>query len=119
VVLYVEVSPPTTATAAAVLRAYREAARREDGNLRCEIVQRVGHENQFVVLVAWQDQKAFEAHATRASATEMREKIGAIRNAPIDERVHAGLATGALDTRAPKDAVYVVTHVDVIPPLPD
>src|SRR5262249_35853091 len=83
------------------------------------IVQRVGHENQFVVLVAWQDQKAFEAHATRASATEMREKIGAIRNAPIDERVHAGLATGALDTRAPKDAGSVVTHVELIPPGQD
>ena len=118
-VIYVEVMPTATATAATVLRAYREATRREDGNLRSEIVQRIGHPNQFVALAAWRDQQAFDAHATRASATEMREKIAAIRNAPTDERVHVVLVPGPLDARAPGEALYVVTHVDVIPPKKD
>ena len=119
VVTYVEVMPTAAATTAVVLRSYRDAVRREDGNLRCEIVERIGQPNQFVALVAWRDQKAFDANAARVSTTEMREKIAAIRNAPTDERVHVGLATGPLDISAPKEAVYVVTHVDVIPPRKD
>ena len=119
VVSYVEVMPTATAAAAAPLRAYREAVRREEGNVRAEIVQRVGQPNQFAILLVWKDQKAFDANATRASTQEMREKIAAIRNAPTDERVHVSLATGPLDAHVPKDAVYVVTHVDVIPPRKD
>ncbi|HXJ80833.1 MAG TPA: antibiotic biosynthesis monooxygenase [Candidatus Methylomirabilis sp.] len=118
-VIYVEVMPTATATAAARLRSYREATRKEDGNLRGEIIQRISHPNQFVVLAAWRDQKAFEAHAVGTSSTEMRAQITAIRNAPTDERVHVGLALGPPDRRAPNDAVYVVTHVDVIPPRKD
>jgi quinol monooxygenase YgiN len=116
VVMYVEVMPTAGAT---LLRAYRDAVRREDGNLRCEIAERIGQPNQFVMLLVWRDQKAFDANAARASTSEMREKIAAIRNAPTDERVHVSLATGPLDVRAPKEAVYVVTHVDVIPPRKD
>src|SRR5262245_16527648 len=119
VVSYVEVMPTATAAAATLLRAYREAVRREDRNQRAEIVQRIGQPNQFVVLLAWKDQKAFDANAARASAQDMRDKIAAIRNAPTDERVHVSLATGSLDARVPKEAVYVVTHVDVIPPRKD
>src|SRR5262245_17077505 len=58
VVTYVEVMPTAAATAGAVLRGYRDAVRREDGNLRCEIVERIGQPNQFVVLLVWRDQKA-------------------------------------------------------------
>jgi quinol monooxygenase YgiN len=111
--------PTAAASGAAVLRAYRDAVRAEDGNLRCEIVERIGQPNQFAAVIEWRDQKAFDAHAARASAREMREKVAAIRNAPADERVHVGLAIGPLGARVPNEAVYVVTHVDVIPPRKD
>src|SRR5262245_29274158 len=94
---YVEVMPTAVATAALLLRAYREATRKEDGNLRCETVQRISQPNQFVVLSAWRDQRAFEAHAARTSSTGMRERVAAIRNAPTDERVHSGLVLGPLE----------------------
>src|SRR5262245_11987299 len=119
VVSYVEGMPTATAAAPTRLRAYREAVRREEGNQWAEIVQRIGQPNQFVMLLAWKDQKAFDANAARACTHEMREKIAAIRYAPIDERVHVSLATGSLDAHVPKEAVYVVTHVDVIPPRKD
>jgi len=119
VVMYVEVMPSAAATGATLLRVYRDAVRREAGNLRCEVVERIGQPNQFVMLLAWRDQKSFDANAARATTVEMRDKIAAIRNAPTDERVHVGLATGLPDARAPKEAVYVVTHVDVIPPRKD
>src|SRR5215475_6326363 len=80
VVSYVEVMPTATASASTLLRAYREAVRREEANQRVEIVQRLGQPNQFAVLVVWKDQKAFDANAARPSTQEMREKIAAIRN---------------------------------------
>ena len=47
------------------------------------------------------------------------ERIQAIRNAPIDERVHVGVSVGPVSPGPAGDAVYVVTHVDVIPPRKD
>ena len=118
-VLYVEVRPTARADATAELERYRDAARREDGNLRSEVVSRIGQPHQFVVLSVRKDQKAHEAHGKSASAAQMREKIQAIRVAPLDERVHIGVSAGPLQPGLSGDAVYIVTHVDVIPPRKD
>jgi len=118
-VIYVEVMPTAIAEGGALLRRYRAATRTEDGNLRCEVVQRIGQPHQFAVVEVWRDQKAFEAHANSASSTDARGKIVAIRNAPTDERVHTGLSVGPIASTPAAGAVYVVTHVDVIPPRKD
>jgi quinol monooxygenase YgiN len=118
-VTYVEVMPTSKADAVALLRRYREATRKEGGNLRCEAAQRIDQPHQFVVLEIWKDQKAFEAHGKGTNLTETREKIAAIRNAPTDERVHTGLSIGPIDVSSPRDAIVVATHVDVIPPRKD
>ena len=98
------------------LKRYRDATRAEDGNMRCELVSRIGQPHQFAILEVWKDQKAFEAHGKGASATQLREKVHAIHSAPLDERVHVGVSVGPLQPGPAGDAVYVVTHVDVIPP---
>jgi len=118
-VIYVEVMPTSKSDATVVLRRYRDAARKEGGNLRCEIAQRIDQPHQFVILSIWKDQKSWEAHGKGAASMEMREKIAAIRNAPTDERVHIGLSIGPIDVTASRDAVLVATHVDVIPPRKD
>ena len=118
-VIYVEVMPTSKSDATVVLRRYREAARKEGGNLRCEVAQRIDQPHQFVILSIWKDQKAWEAHGKGAASMEMREKVAAVRNAPTDERVHIGLSIGPIDVTAPRDAVFVATHVDVIPPRKD
>ena len=118
-VIYVEVMPTSKSDATVVLRRYREAARKEGGNLRCEVAQRIDQPHQFVILSIWKDQKAWEAHGKGAASMEMREKVAAVRNAPTDERVHIGLSVGPIDVTAPRDAVFVATHVDVIPPRKD
>ena len=118
-VTYVEVMPPSATAALAVLKRYREAAGREDGNLRSEVAQRIGEPHEFVVLAVWRDRAAFEAHAKGTSSTDMRERIAAIRNAPTDERVHTALSVGRLESKITHGAMYVVTHVDVIPPRKD
>ena len=119
-VTYVEVMPTSKADAATVLRRYREAAQKEGGNLRCEVVQRIDQPHQFATLEIWKDQEAFEAHGRSAATTEMREKIAAIRNAPTDERVHTALSIGPIDASGgARGGIYVATHVDVIPPRKD
>ena len=118
-VIYVEVMPTATVEGGTLLRRYRAATRTEEGNLRCEVVQRIGQPHQFAILEVWRDQKAFEAHANGASSTDARGKIVAIRNAPTDERVHTGLSVGPIASTPAAGAVYVVTHVDVIPPRKD
>jgi quinol monooxygenase YgiN len=118
-VIYVEVMPSSTADGLALLKRYREATRKEEGSLRCELVQRLGQGHQFVVLEVWKDAKAFEAHARGPSSLDMREKIALIRNAPTDERVHTALSVGPIASAPAGNAIYVVTHVDVIPPRKD
>jgi quinol monooxygenase YgiN len=118
-VTYIEVMPTSKAEAATLLRRYREAAQKEGGNLRCEVVQRIDQPHQFAVLEIWKDQAAFEAHGKSASTTETRDKIAAIRNAPTDERVHTALSIGPIDAPAARGGIYVATHVDVIPPRKD
>jgi quinol monooxygenase YgiN len=116
VVTYVEVMPTSRADGLAALRRYRDATRAEDGSLRCEVVSRLGQPHQFVVLEAWKDRGAFEAHGKSPTTAQMRERVQAIRNAPLDERVHTAASVGPLASGPGGDAVYVVTHVDVIPP---
>ena len=118
-VVYVEVMPTSQADGLAALRHYRDATRAEAGNLRCEVASRVGQPHQLVVLEAWKDQQAYDTHAKSPSALQLREKIQAIRNAPLDERVHTGVSVGPLQPGPGGAAVYVVTHVDVIPPRKD
>src|SRR5258708_5388576 len=61
VVTYFEARPPARAEAAAALKAQRDAARRDEGNLRSEVVQHASRPGQFVMLSAWKDAQAFEA----------------------------------------------------------
>jgi quinol monooxygenase YgiN len=118
-VTYVEVLPTSQADGVALLRRYREATRQEHGNLRCELLSRIGQPHQLVILEVWRDAKAFEAHGKSAAGASMRERIHAIRSAPIDERVHVAVAAAPPQPAPAGDAVYVVTHVDVIPPRKD
>ena len=120
VVTYVEVAPSSAPAALALLRRYRAATSRRDGNLRCEVLQRIGQLHQLAVLEVWTDEAIFAAHLRQASTTEVRDGLAAIRIAPLDERIHRALSvgSGAGDGTSP-GAIHVVTHVDVIPPRKD
>lgn len=116
VATYVEVGLGTEAPAIASLKQYREASRKEDGNLRVEIAQERGRTSRFVLLEIWQNQAAFEAHGKGVAAAQLRDKLKPTQAAPFDERVHRGFSVGPTDTARASDAIYVVTHVDVPPP---
>ena len=118
-VTYVEVVPPSTAQGVALLRQYGEASRKDAGAVRVEVLQRIDRPNQFTVLAAWTEQKAFEAHQAAPATREFHAKLQPLLASPNDLRLHHGLSVVAALTASPAGAVYVVTHVDVIPPRKD
>src|SRR6516165_7715363 len=119
VVTYVEVAPSASATAAGLLRQLAEAARKDDGNMRFEILERTAPPNQFAAVAVWRDQKAYDAYAAGAHSKEFRDKLKPHLISGIDERPHRGMETAGAQDKAAPGAVFVVTHVDVPPPQKD
>jgi quinol monooxygenase YgiN len=119
VATYVEVAVASEKDGAKLLKQYRDAARKENGNMRTEVAQEIGRANRFVVLEIWKDQAAFEAHGKSAGTGTFRDKLKAIQDAPYDERIHNSLNIGPNDPVTAKRAVFVASHVDVPPPRKD
>ncbi|MGB9365972.1 MAG: putative quinol monooxygenase [Xanthobacteraceae bacterium] len=118
VAAYAEVGTSSVKDGTALLKQFRDAVRKEDGNMRVEIAQEIGRANRFLILEIWKDQAAFDAHGKSPAAIAFGEKFKAIQNAPLDVRVHNGMAVADSPAGA-KGAVYVASHVDVPPPRKD
>jgi len=116
---YVDVMPNSVASGAGLLTHYRDASRKEDGNLRFDALQELNRPNRFIVVEAWRDRAALDAHVQAAATTLFRDKLKAIQNAPYDERINNALYIGQGSNEDRAGAVYVATHVDVIPPGKD
>lgn len=115
IVTYVEVAPASEAQANTLLKGYRDATRREDGNLKAEVLQRPNRPGHFVVVEQWRDEATWKHHRQAASTTQFQDKLKGLRIGPYDERSHTSLATAPVGA-LPGGSVLVVTHVDVIPP---
>lgn len=113
VVGYIEVAPSARTAAASILRAFRDAGRKEAGNKSFEVLQRIGQSQQFAILEAWSDAKAQANHAAATATAQFHNKLTRYLAAPIDERIHTGFALG--QSKAPgAGSAYVLTHVDLI-----
>jgi quinol monooxygenase YgiN len=112
---YIEVGPVLAKIGATTLRAYRDTARKDAVSL--EVFQRMDRPNQFVVLGAWTDQKAYEAHAAGDHAKKLNDKLATMLAAPVDTRGHQALSVAP--AKAAKDPIVAITHVDVRPPEKD
>ncbi len=119
VVTYIEVAPSAQEEAAGLLKAVAAASRKEAGNERYDVLQRIGRQNQFAILEAWTDLKAAEAHAGGAALKQFKEKLKPLQVSFYDERPSNGIAVAPAPAAIGKDAVYAVTHVDVTPPNKD
>lgn len=113
VVSYIEVAPSATGAAASLLRALRDASRKEAGNSGFEVLQRKGQPQQFAVLEYWNDAKAQASHAAAAGTVQAVEKLNSYLAAPIDQRLHTGFVVGKSKVSG-RGSVYVLTHVDFI-----
>ncbi len=113
VVTYIEVTPAAEAEAGTLLRRIAAASRKEAGNLRYDVLQQNERRNQFAILEAWSDAKAFEAHAGGAAMKQFRAQLEPLRIGFYDERLDTGIDLGGVPAPASRDAIYVITHIDV------
>lgn len=113
VVSYVEVAPAAETQGAALLRKYRDATRRDEGNLETAVLQRLGHRGHFVVLEEWRDEAARRNHRAAAHVSQFQEALAPLRVSGYDERAHTGHAIAPAGGQ--DGALLVVTHIDVIP----
>lgn len=117
---YLEVAPSAAGQGLALLQTLAAATRKEDGNLRFQVLQERDRPSRFVTLEAWKDQVSFELDRKGLAHGIFKEKLMPIRTAPPDERVNNGLVPSPAGLPAPsRGSVWVVTHVDVPPPSKD
>ena len=118
-VTYFEGPPAAARRAGLALRRFVEACRREPGHVACVALRETGHPGRFAMLEAWRDPAALEARApaTGALAAELAPALAA----PLDRRPSSALLTAPppAEAGAGDAAVYVLTHVDVVPPAKD
>jgi len=116
---YVDVMPNSVDQAERLLDRYREASRRDEGNLRFQVLQEISRPNRFAIVEAWRDKAALDGHVAADHTRAFRDRLKEIQNSPYDERVNNLLYSGQDATENRPNAVYVVTHVDVVPPAKD
>ena len=119
VVTYFESVPSYTGQVRNLMRDLARASRKESGHIRMELLQRMGQPDQFVILEAWQDKAALEAHGAAAHTKQFREKLQPLLRGPYDERPHTSLSVGpakvSLGGDARTSSIFYVTHVDIVP----
>jgi quinol monooxygenase YgiN len=93
VTTYVEVMADAIAPGVFLLEAYRDASRKQDGNLSFNVLQEIGRPNRFAIIEAWRDPVALDAHAKSASTLQFRNNLTAIETAPYDDRINNALAS--------------------------
>jgi quinol monooxygenase YgiN len=113
VVTYIEVTPVAEAETANLLRRLAAASRKEAGNLRYDMLQHIERRNQFAILEGWSDAKAFEAHGGGATMKQFRGELSPLRTGFYDERPDTAIDAGPVAAPPGKDAIYVITHIDV------
>jgi quinol monooxygenase YgiN len=117
-VTYLEVTPAAKAEAVNLIKQVAAASRREPGNLRYEVLQRVDRNNQFAILESWSDSKALEAHDAGSAMAQFRDKLKPLRSGPYDLRPSVPISVAPV-AAAGKGSIYVLTHVDVAPNVKD
>jgi quinol monooxygenase YgiN len=121
IISYIEAATGSQEKTAALLKAWAETVRKNPDNLGFAPLQRRDPANHFAIVEMWKDIKAFEAQAASPEGQQFKAALNAMLIAPYDERPHSVLAADlarsklVIETAGP-DAVFAVTHVDVIPP---
>ena len=115
-VITLDVAPGADAQGAAILKQYREAARKEPGNMGVDVLQETGRPYRFVIYETWKDQAAYEAGDKSAPAAALRDKLKPIAGAPYDRRNFHPITVAAAKPATGGGAIYMQLHLDVFPP---
>ncbi len=124
-ITYIEVEPARADASRRLLARYQEALK-DKAAVEFAVFEQIGRPNHFAIVEQWPSAKAREDNAASAASREFRSALAPLLIAPYDERPHFALSTGPQSTgtraatpAAVPTAVYVVTHVDIVPPKRD
>jgi quinol monooxygenase YgiN len=87
VITHVDIGAQGT-SASDLLRKLAETSRKEEGNLRFDVLQHTMRANHFTVIEEWQTAKTIETHAAATHTKEYRNSLGPIAGSPLDERLY-------------------------------
>lgn len=110
-VTYLEVFVASAGAAAAGLREHAARCRSVDGNLGCEALAEAGRPDRFAIVEAWRDAAARDP----ASIETLEAGLAPHLAAPLDHRPSLGFDVAPARPGG-EPAVFVLTHVDVVPP---
>jgi quinol monooxygenase YgiN len=85
VITHVDVSPDPKV--APLLVTLAEASRREEGNLRFDVLLHTMRANHFEVIETWKNRKALDAHSAAAHTKKYRDDLQQFLGSPLDERL--------------------------------
>ncbi|HTB37400.1 MAG TPA: antibiotic biosynthesis monooxygenase [Reyranella sp.] len=125
-VTYIEVEPAQADASRRLLARYQEALK-DKGALEFTVLEQMGRPNHFVIVERWPSAKAREDNAASAPGRAFRSALTPLLIAPYDERLHFALSVGAPSVGLPSSGttpatpagLFVVTHVDIVPPKRD
>src|SRR5262245_49551756 len=87
VITHVDIGGQGT-NAADLLRRLAETSRKEEGNVRFDVLQHTMRANHFTVIEAWQNAKALDSHALATHTRQYRDGLAPISGSPLDERIY-------------------------------
>ena len=115
-VSYVEVmaSGESRAAALAAFREYEAARNEEPGYVRFEIFEESDAPGHFAVIETWRDVNAYQARGAVVQE-QLLAALGPIRISDYDQRPYKTLTVGSSTGFQDRQAVHVISHVDVSP----
>ncbi|HMI96767.1 MAG TPA: antibiotic biosynthesis monooxygenase [Micropepsaceae bacterium] len=116
VTTFFEVTPGNTAPAVAMLKEYRDAARKEPGVMSSDILQEVGMTSRFASNEVWRDWAAYDAHVKASPRGQLFIKMLPIQYGPPDARPHLGHFLAPEMGSPTANSVVILSHLDVTPP---
>jgi quinol monooxygenase YgiN len=110
-VTYLDVAATSVAPGIELIKKFRDASRRDAGNLEFTILQEMSRPNRFVIVESWKDQPAYDAQEKGSAKTEFLDALKPIRNSPPARFVVQPYAN-APARAIPAGAIYMVEHID-------
>jgi quinol monooxygenase YgiN len=111
-----DVSPSATTQTVALLKQYRDAVRKQAGNISVDLLQETGLSNRFAIHERWSNRSADEANEKAPQMTALRDGLKPLAGAPLDRRTYRPLSIGPTRNAGSGGAVYMVLFLDVFPP---
>ncbi|MEO6340490.1 MAG: antibiotic biosynthesis monooxygenase [Caulobacteraceae bacterium] len=91
VLTHLDVFAPGAEQEAALVTAQAEAARKDAGNLRFDVLRWDGHPNHFTLVEVWRDPQARLAATALPHNREFRRRSTPLEGAPYDDRLYRRL----------------------------